>query len=126
MLELSDGLQGLFPPASEGVHQKFPESVQTLLVARRICFGRETSMGALRQHGMSGEGQMKCKACHRDAEVDFCLYHAAAKTKLEATYPRWVRAFGGMEWKEYLDNVKRDPQTGQWAKEVARLLGETG
>jgi len=27
-----------------------------------------------------------------------------------------------MEWKDYLDSVKRNPQTGQWAKEIAELL----
>ena len=67
---------------------------------------------------------MKCRACPREAEEDLCLYHASAKAKLEAAYPKWVKAYGEMEWKVYLDNVKRDPQTGQWAKEVANLLGE--
>ncbi len=82
-------------------------------------------MEALRQHVLSGEEEMKCKVCAREAEEGFCLYHLAAKSKLEAAYPRWVKAYGKMGWNEFLDNVKRDPQTGQWAKEMAVLLGGT-
>jgi len=35
-----------------------------------------------------------------------------------------VKAYGNMEWKDFLDNVKRNPQTGQWAKEIAEVLKE--
>ena len=69
---------------------------------------------------------MKCRICSREAVTDLCGYHQSAKDHLEATYPRWVRAFGGMEWKDYLDRVKRNVQTGRWAMEVAELLGATG
>ena len=68
---------------------------------------------------------MKCRACPREAEGEYCGYHSSAKARLEAAYPKWVKAYGEMGWKEYLDNVKRDPQTGQWAKEVASLLSES-
>ena len=65
---------------------------------------------------------MKCHVCGRVAVSDFCRYHTEAKAKVEAAYPLWVKALGGMEWKDFLDNVKRNPQTGQWAKEIAELL----
>ena len=68
---------------------------------------------------------MKCRACEREAEADLCTYHRAAKEKLEAAYPLWVRAYGRIEWKDYLDNVKRNVQTGQWAKEIAAVLEES-
>lgn len=69
----------------------------------------------------SQEG-MKCRICEREAVTDLCAQHQTAKGNLEAAYPRWVRAYGGMEWKEYLDNVKRNVQTGRWAKETAEFL----
>ncbi len=65
---------------------------------------------------------MKCALCGREAVSDLCAYHQAAKERVEAAYPLWVKAYVRMEWKEYLDNVKRNVQTGQWAKEIAELL----
>lgn len=66
---------------------------------------------------------MKCQICGRDAAADLCAYHQAAKEKVRAAYALWVNAYGRIEWKDYLDNVKRNPQTGQWAKEIAESLG---
>jgi hypothetical protein len=60
--------------------------------------------------------------CEREAVRDLCRYHQSAKDNLEAAYPRWNRAYGGMKWKTYLDNVKRNVQTGRWAKEIAEFL----
>jgi hypothetical protein len=72
---------------------------------------------------MSGEEEvMKCPLCGRESVSGLCLYHEAAKEKVKAAYPLWVNAYGGMEWKDYLDNVKRNVQTGQWAGEIAELL----
>ena len=65
---------------------------------------------------------MKCKLCRRDAVSEFCAYHQAAKERVREAYPLWVRAYGAVEWKAYLDNVKRNVQTGQWAKEIAEFL----
>ena len=65
---------------------------------------------------------MKCSVCGRDAVQLLCPNHAEAKERVEETYPLWVRAYGRIEWKDYLDTVKRNPQTGQWAKEIAEFL----
>ena len=65
---------------------------------------------------------MKCTICGRGTEGELCSNHMAAKAELEAAYPLWVRAYGRLEWKDYLDSVKRNPQTGQWAKEMAESL----
>jgi len=56
--------------------------------------------------------------------VDLCRYHAEAKENVRAAYSLWVKAYGRIEWRDYLDNVKRNPQTGQWAKEIAEFLRE--
>ena len=65
---------------------------------------------------------MKCALCGKEGRSDLCSCHAAARESLKAAYPRWVRAYGGMEWRAYLDNVIRNVQTGRWVKEVAELL----
>ena len=67
---------------------------------------------------------MKCKVCGREGEEALCAYHLAAKRNLESAYSAWMRAYGGISWKDYLDNVKRNTQTGQWAKEIAELEGQ--
>ena len=65
---------------------------------------------------------MKCAVCEREAADSLCSHHSAAERRLRETYPLWVKAYGGMEWKDYLDSVKRNPQTGQWVKEIAEFL----
>jgi hypothetical protein len=82
-------------------------------------------METLREPGLSSEGReegVNCLLCRRKAVSELCSYHQEAKENLEAAYPLWVRAYGGIDWENYLDNIKRNPQTGQWVKEAAELL----
>ena len=65
---------------------------------------------------------MKCHICGREALADLCRYHTEARVKVETAYPLWVKAYGSIEWKDFLDSVKRNPRTGRWAKEIAELL----
>ncbi|MBI3841035.1 MAG: hypothetical protein HY297_03655 [Thaumarchaeota archaeon] len=65
---------------------------------------------------------MKCLLCSRDAVSELCRYHLQGKESLETAYPHWVKAYGILGWKDYLDRVKRNVQTGQWAKETAEML----
>ncbi|MDE1852506.1 MAG: hypothetical protein KGI38_02030 [Thaumarchaeota archaeon] len=65
---------------------------------------------------------MKCPVCGKESQGDHCFDHASAKERLEAAYPLWVRAYGRIEWKDYLDNVKRNVQTGRWVREIAEFL----
>jgi hypothetical protein len=71
------------------------------------------------------EVTMKCPLCGREGSSGLCPYHQSAKEKVQANYQLWVKAYGGMDWKDYLDNVKRNIQTGQWAKEIAEFLGRS-
>lgn len=64
----------------------------------------------------------KCRICEREASSDLCPYHEEAMLKVRETYLLWVKAYGAMEWKDYLDNIKRNFQTGQWAREIAESL----
>ena len=68
------------------------------------------------------EEGMKCKLCDRETSSGLCRYHEEAKRKVEAGYHLWAKAYGAMEWKDYLDKVKHNGQTGQWAKEIVEML----
>jgi hypothetical protein len=65
---------------------------------------------------------MKCLVCGKESPTDLCGHHAEARENLKAAYPLWVEAYGGLEWMEYLDKVKRNVQSGQWVKDVAEFL----
>lgn len=67
---------------------------------------------------------MKCRLCERDAISDLCGRHQAARDQVLLAYPRWSRAYGGLVWEDYLDMVKRNRRTGQWAREVASMEGD--
>jgi hypothetical protein len=67
-----------------------------------------------------------CRLCKRDqaASSDLCVHHLAAKQNLESGYKQWSEAYGAITWKEYLQKVGQNAETGQWAKEVAKLLSD--
>ena len=121
-------MQGVCAVASEGQNQGNAQAVRALFVACDLCGGGPTAVEALRQSIVSREAKgLKCEVCGREAVSDLCRYHEGAKWRVKEAYPRWVRAYGKMEWKDYLDSVKRNPQTGQWAKEIAEFLkGDSG
>ncbi len=82
-------------------------------------------MEALRQPKMpvqEREEAVKCQLCERTAATNLCVYHQMAMERVKEAYPLWVSAYGSIGWKEYLDNVKRNVQTGRWAKETAEFL----
>jgi hypothetical protein len=80
-------------------------------------------MEAVCQPELPGEEEaMKCAICGREAAVDLCPNHAVARDNLKAAYHLWMKAYGRIGWDDYLDNVKRNLQTGQWAKETAEFL----
>ena len=67
-----------------------------------------------------------CRLCKRGcaASSAFCANHLAAKRNLESGYKKWSEGYSGMEWGEYLRRIGQNPETGQWAKEVAELLAK--
>jgi len=67
---------------------------------------------------------MKCEICGREGAFALCRYHEEAKQRVCSGYQQWVKAYGRMEWKDYLDKVKRNDHTGQWAKEIAEMMLE--
>ena len=69
---------------------------------------------------------LKCKACDRKAvERGFCITHAKAYENIVEKYEMWDKALK-ISWKEYLSEIKQNPLTGEWAKEVANYLINNG
>lgn len=61
---------------------------------------------------------MKCAACSRETEEKYCRYHMRALEQLKSHYARWVDAYGGVSWQEYLQKLCKMEETGAWLKEV--------
>lgn len=68
----------------------------------------------------------KCRLCKRECEPAsaFCNNHLVAKRNIESGYKQWLEAYGAITWKQYLQKIGRNSETGQWAKEVAGLLSK--
>ena len=65
---------------------------------------------------------MRCKACNRETgEGDFCPLHLKAYENIVKKYDLWRKGLK-ISWKEYLSEIKKNPLTGEWAKDVAKYL----
>ncbi len=68
---------------------------------------------------------MKCKVCSRQAQQqaqsNYCELHLKAYENLQRKFLDWKKA-SSIEWKNYLQEVAKNPLTGAWAKEVAESL----
>lgn len=64
---------------------------------------------------------MKCRVCSREAVEKYCELHEKAYRSVVQKYDDWRRATG-ISWKEYLNEIAKNPYTGAWAKEVAEQL----
>ncbi len=69
---------------------------------------------------------MKCATCDREAcENGYCELHRKAYESIVKKYEGWKKALE-ISWKEYLSEIIKNPLTGEWAKEVAEYLIESG
>jgi len=64
---------------------------------------------------------MKCRICNREALKKYCELHEKAHKNIVRKYDDWKRA-ADISWKEYLNEIVKNPYTGSWAKEVAEQL----
>jgi hypothetical protein len=73
----------------------------------------------------SGEKELNCKLCYREAkEKDLCTLHLKAYKNLLDKYDSWSKAID-ISWKEYLSEIAENALAGNWVKEVAKYLIET-
>jgi len=69
---------------------------------------------------------LRCRLCWRDAVEGekYCIYHLEAYRRLREAYEDWREAMD-LTWEEFLREVSENPETGEWAREVAlSLLGD--
>jgi hypothetical protein len=63
---------------------------------------------------------MVCQACGKDAKGSYCKYHERAFLDLQEHHKTWVRAYGSISWREFLERLEGTQETGQWVKEVIK------
>lgn len=66
-----------------------------------------------------------CVVCGAIAEGELCFRHERALRELRDKYPAWRAAFN-YTVREYLEAVVKRKETGEWAKELARYILESG
>jgi len=66
---------------------------------------------------------MKCGICNKEAVEKYCELHEKAYKNIVQKYDDWKKAMD-ISWKEYLNEIAKNPYTGSWAKEVAEQLME--
>ena len=67
---------------------------------------------------------MACPICGRD-QVEasgLCAHHESARMNVLAAYQKWVTAYGGMDWIEYLQTIEKLEESGEWTRELSRYL----
>jgi len=68
---------------------------------------------------------LKCRVCSREAQTQpqsrYCELHQKAYESIQKKFEVWEKA-SSIEWREYLNEVAKNPLTGIWAKEVARSI----
>jgi hypothetical protein len=67
---------------------------------------------------------MTCPICGKESmgTSGLCAHHESATTSILAAYQKWVTAYGGMDWVEYLHNIEKLEGSGEWTREVASYL----
>ena len=69
---------------------------------------------------------MECAICNREAcENSYCELHRKAYENIVEKYEWWKKALE-ISWKGYLSEIIKNPLTGEWSKEVAGYLIESG
>lgn len=64
---------------------------------------------------------MKCEVCGREAKGKYCESHERAYKNVVEKYEAWKEAMD-ISWKKYLNEIVKNPYTGEWAKQVAEWL----
>lgn len=65
---------------------------------------------------------LKCKICSKEAVSNgYCMLHEKAHQNLTEKFETWKGALG-ISWKNYLNEIIKNPSTGVKAREVAEAL----
>lgn len=72
-----------------------------------------------------GEDILKCRICRGGAIDTYCQLHEKANRNIVENYIVWKKALN-ISWKEYLNEIAKNPYTGSAAKELAEHLMRRG
>jgi len=64
---------------------------------------------------------MSCRICGRRAKSEFCRRHEEAYKSIIEAYREWREAMN-ISWREYLEEIAKNPYSGRWVKDVASYL----
>ena len=65
---------------------------------------------------------MNCRVCGQQAqETEYCSIHSKAHANVVNSYAAWKKGLN-ISWDDYLKEIKENPLTGEWAKQVATYL----
>jgi hypothetical protein len=64
--------------------------------------------------------EKRCQICDRVGASDkgYCHYHDLAYKSLFYNFIKWKKAYGNIEWNNYLEKVLKLRGTGDWVKDV--------
>ncbi len=67
---------------------------------------------------------MNCKICGRIVQENgYCSLHLKAYKNIVEKFEVWKKA-SAISWQDYLVEIQKNSLTGEWAKEVSKLLIE--
>ncbi|MCJ7635364.1 hypothetical protein MUP77_23615 [Candidatus Bathyarchaeota archaeon] len=64
---------------------------------------------------------MSCPICGIVAEKRLCQAHERSYQNLVEAYEVWNHALG-IKWRDYLEKVERNPDSGKWVKDICVFL----
>ncbi|RLG91418.1 MAG: hypothetical protein DRO36_04245 [Candidatus Hecatellales archaeon] len=66
--------------------------------------------------------ERKCVICSNESDGgEFCVWHRLSYERLEEMFKVWREAME-IGWKEFLEEVRKNPNTGVWVKEVISYI----
>ncbi|MFH1328542.1 MAG: hypothetical protein ABIH76_06870 [Candidatus Bathyarchaeota archaeon] len=68
---------------------------------------------------------MKCAICGKTSEGEYCKWHKRAYMSLQEKFKDWQKVLE-INWEEFLEEIKNNPNTGTWGKEVATYIIRKG
>jgi len=64
---------------------------------------------------------LRCEICSKESDKELCGRHSRAHELLKETFKRWQSAME-ISWERYLEEIRSNPKTGSWVKEVAEYI----
>ena len=68
---------------------------------------------------------LQCRVCSRETdgiETAYCADHTRTLDSLRRAFRAWSIGYGKLTVPDFLEKIEKLPETGAWAKEMARFL----